>query len=164
MTGGIGGLQQSFAKQGMGDVVSSWIGTGQNMPVSADQIQQVLGNEQIKAFAQKAGISSEAAGPQLAALLPGIVDKLTPGGQIPQGGDLMSSGMGFLAMGVARGTRIATVMLNSPEWNFFDMGIMQAGAIQVHLENVVESILGDLGLRRLVLEVGQVEQGLARLS
>ena len=94
--GGLSGLADAFQQKGLGDVVSSWIGTGQNMPVSADQIQQVLGKEQIQAFAQKAGISAEAAGPHLAELLPGIVDKLTPGGQIPLGGDLMSSGMGFL--------------------------------------------------------------------
>ena len=94
--GGLSGLAEAFQQKGLGDIVSSWIGTGQNLPVSADQIQHVLGNEQIQAFAQKAGISTEAAGPRLAELLPGIVDKLTPGGQIPQGGDLMSSGMGFL--------------------------------------------------------------------
>ncbi len=94
--GGLSALAEAFEQKGLGNIVSSWIGTGQNLPVSADQIQQVLGNEQLQAFAQKAGISTEAAGPHLAELLPGIVDKLTPGGQIPQGGDLMSSGMGFL--------------------------------------------------------------------
>ncbi len=94
--GGLSGLAEAFQQKGLGDIVSSWIGTGQNLPVSADQIQQVLGDEQIRALAQKSGISTDAAGSQLAELLPGIVDKLTPGGQIPQGGDLMSSGMGFL--------------------------------------------------------------------
>jgi uncharacterized protein YidB (DUF937 family) len=94
--GGLSGLAEAFQQKGLGNIVSSWIGTGQNLPVSADQIQQVLGNEQIQTFAQKAGISTEAAGPHLAEMLPGIVDKLTPGGQIPQGGDLMSTGLGLL--------------------------------------------------------------------
>ncbi len=94
--GGLAGLAGAFQEKGLGDIVSSWIGTGQNMPVSADQIQQVLGNEQIQAFAQKAGIPAETAGPQLAELLPGIVDKLTPDGHIPEGGGLMSAGAGFL--------------------------------------------------------------------
>jgi uncharacterized protein YidB (DUF937 family) len=94
--GGLSGLAGAFNHAGLGSIVSSWIGTGQNLPVSADQIQQVLGNDQIQAFAQKAGISTESAGGQLAQLLPGIVDKLTPGGQIPMGGDLMSIGAGLL--------------------------------------------------------------------
>jgi len=94
--GGLSGLVGAFQHSGLGDIVSSWIGTGQNLPVSADQIQQVLGNEQIQALAQKVGIPTESAGPRLAQLLPDIVDKLTPGGQIPQGGDLMSTGAGLL--------------------------------------------------------------------
>lgn len=91
--GGISGLVEAFQQKGLGDVVSSWIGTGGNLPVSPEQIQQVLGNDQIQAFAQKAGASPEAASSQLAALLPGIVDKLTPSGEVPQGDDLMSAGM-----------------------------------------------------------------------
>ena len=94
--GGLSGLAAAFQQKGLGDIVSSWIGTGQNLPVSSDQIQQVLGNDQIQAFAEKVGISTGEAGPKLAEFLPGIVDKLTPGGQLPQGGDLMSTGMGFL--------------------------------------------------------------------
>lgn len=94
--GGLAGLAEAFQQKGLGGIAASWIGTGANLPVSADQLQQVLGNEQLQAFAQKAGIRPEAAGSQLADLLPGIVDRLTPGGQMPQGGDLMSVGMGLL--------------------------------------------------------------------
>jgi uncharacterized protein YidB (DUF937 family) len=94
--GGVAGLLQSFQQNGLGHIVSSWIGTGENMPVSSEQIQQVLGNEQVRAFAEKAGIAPEAASSQLAEVLPGIVDKLTPNGEVPQGGDLMSTGMTLL--------------------------------------------------------------------
>jgi uncharacterized protein YidB (DUF937 family) len=94
--GGLSGLAQAFQQKGLGDLVSSWIGTGHNLPVSADQIQQVLGNEQIQAFAQRMGISTSEAGSKLAEFLPGVVDKLTPDGQVPRGGDLMSAGAGFL--------------------------------------------------------------------
>lgn len=94
--GGISGLVETFQQNGLGHIVSSWIGTGGNLPVSAEQIQQVLGNEQIEAFAQKAGIAPEAASSQLAEVLPGVVDKLTPDGEVPQGGDLMSTGMALL--------------------------------------------------------------------
>lgn len=94
--GGISGLLQNFQQHGLGDVVSSWISTGANMPVSGEQVQKVLGDEQVQAFAKSAGIAPEAASSQLAELLPGMVDKLTPNGDIPQGGDLMSTGMGLL--------------------------------------------------------------------
>lgn len=94
--GGISGLVETFQQNGLGHIVSSWIGTGGNLPISAEQIQQVLGNEQIQAFAQKAGIAPEAASSQLAEVLPDVVDKLTPDGEVPQGGDLMSTGMGLL--------------------------------------------------------------------
>lgn len=94
--GGISGLLQSFQQSGLGHIASSWIGTGENLPVSAEQVQQVFGNEQVQAFAQKAGIAPDAASSQLAELLPGIVDKLTPNGEVPQGGDLMSTGMKLL--------------------------------------------------------------------
>ena len=94
--GGISGLAEAFQQKGLGQIVSSWIGTGRNLPVSPDQLQQVLGNEQIQAFAQKAGIAPEAASSQLAEMLPGVVDKLTPNGEAPAGGDLMSTGMGLL--------------------------------------------------------------------
>lgn len=94
--GGISGLAETFQQNGLGHLVQSWIGTGGNLPVSTDQVQQVFGNEQIQEIAQKAGIAPEAASSQLAALLPSFVDQLTPGGEVPQGGDLMSNGMQLL--------------------------------------------------------------------
>ena len=94
--GGLSGLVGAFQQKGLGDIVSSWIGTGANLPITAEQVQMGLGQESIQAFAGKLGISPESAGSQLAELLPGIVDKLTPGGQVPASGDLMSTGMGLL--------------------------------------------------------------------
>ncbi len=82
--GGISGLLQQFHEKGLGSLVSSWIGTGQNLPISADQIQHVLGSEQVKELAAKAGISPETASSHLAQLLPMLVDRLTPNGQLPQ--------------------------------------------------------------------------------
>lgn len=94
--GGISGLLEAFQQKGMGQLVSSWIGTGANLPVSGEQIQQVFGAEQIQAVADKSGVPPETAKSQMAELLPNIVDRLTPGGQVPQGGDLMSTGMNLL--------------------------------------------------------------------
>jgi uncharacterized protein YidB (DUF937 family) len=81
--GGLQGLVQSFHDKGMGGVVSSWVGSGPNSPITADQIHQVLGSDQVKALAAKAGISPDAAGSAIAQLLPGLVDRLTPNGSVP---------------------------------------------------------------------------------
>jgi uncharacterized protein YidB (DUF937 family) len=95
--GGISGLLQQFHDKGLGTLVTSWVSTGQNLPISAEQIQHVLGSEQVKELAAKAGISPDAAGSHLAQLLPMLIDKLTPNGQVPQsGGSLLEEGMGML--------------------------------------------------------------------
>ena len=63
--------------------MSSWISTGQNLPVTGDQIQQALGQQQIQQYAQKLGSSSQEVSGGLASLLPEIIDKLTPDGKVP---------------------------------------------------------------------------------
>lgn len=85
-TGGLQGLIATFAEKGLGGVAASWVSTGQNQPVSSEQIQCVLGNEQVAAFAQKLGISTQEVSEHLAQLLPQVVDKLTPNGSLPEGG------------------------------------------------------------------------------
>jgi uncharacterized protein YidB (DUF937 family) len=100
--GGISGVLQNFHAQGLGELASSWVGNGQNLPVSPEQIQSVLGNEQVQQFAQKLGISPDAASGHLAQLLPALVDHLSPNGQAPQGGieaEGLSLLQGFLSKG-----------------------------------------------------------------
>jgi len=82
--GGLSGLVQEFHQKGLGSIVSSWVSTGQNLPVSAEQIQNVLGNERLRQMAAKAGVPIGQVAPKLAEYLPMIVDQLTPNGQIPQ--------------------------------------------------------------------------------
>lgn len=94
--GGLAGLVQRFHEKGLGGLVSSWVSTGQNLPVSSDQLQHVLGSEQVRELAAKAGISPETASSHLAQLLPMIVDKLTPNGQLPPSGTLLDSGLSML--------------------------------------------------------------------
>jgi uncharacterized protein YidB (DUF937 family) len=89
--GGLAGLVQQFHDKGLGSLVTSWVGTGQNLPISADQLQHVLGSEQVKELAAKAGISPETASSHLSQLLPMLIDHLTPGGQVPTGPASMSS-------------------------------------------------------------------------
>ena len=100
--GGLDGLVARFSQAGLGDVVQSWIGHGANLPVSGDQIAGVLGSDTIAAMAAKLGVDPSVASGQLAQMLPGLVDRLTPHGAAPAGGlgnseDLMGMLGGLLA-------------------------------------------------------------------
>jgi uncharacterized protein YidB (DUF937 family) len=100
--GGLGGLVEKFGQAGLGNVVGSWIGKGENMPISAEQITQVLGNDGIASIAQQLGLGNSDAAGQLSQMLPGIIDQLTPNGEAPAGGlgnagDLMGMLGGLLA-------------------------------------------------------------------
>ena len=84
--GGLAGLVQTFQKNGLGDIVNSWVSTGKNLPVTPDQIKQGLGSDFLSQLAGKSGVSPEAASAQLSSLLPDLIDKLTPNGKIEAGG------------------------------------------------------------------------------
>ena len=84
--GGLGGLVAKFQQSGLGDVVQSWISSGQNMPVSADQLSNVLGNDTISGLAKRLGLNPGDVAGQLSQVLPQVVDHLTPSGQMPAGG------------------------------------------------------------------------------
>jgi len=88
----IGGLQGG----GLGDIVSSWVGAGANQPISPGQLASVLGDDALGQFARKAGIGAHEAGPVLAAVLPMLVDRLTPQGQVPDARGLESALGGLL--------------------------------------------------------------------
>src|SRR5215813_2359081 len=100
-SGGLDGIVQSLQQGGLTETVSSWIGSGQNAPVSGDQLQSALGSGVVQDLASKLGVSPDVAGSHLAELLPGIIDRLTPNGEVPSGG-LASAGMELLS-GFLRG-------------------------------------------------------------
>lgn len=83
--GGLQGLMSKFSQGGLGDVFSSWVGMGENKSVSAAQLQNVLGTEQIQKLAAQIGVDPAKASGFLADYLPKIVDKLTPAGQVDPG-------------------------------------------------------------------------------
>ena len=83
-SGGLGGLVGAFQKQGLGDMISSWISTGPNPAISVAQLTNVLGGDTVKQFASKAGVPEGEAGSVLAGLLPALVDHLTPDGKLPE--------------------------------------------------------------------------------
>ena len=95
--GGLGGLMEKFQQAGLGDVIGSWVGSGENRPISGDQVSQAFGPDTISDLAAKLGLNSGDAAGQLSQILPGLIDKLTPHGQAPSGG-LGNSGdlMGML--------------------------------------------------------------------
>lgn len=84
--GGLGSLVSAFAKNGLGDVMGSWIGTGQNLPVSGSQLAGVLGDDEIRRLAGKTGASHAEVTDALSQLFPQVVDRLTPDGRIPDEG------------------------------------------------------------------------------
>jgi len=93
--GGLSGLIGKLQQGGLKEVVGSWVSTGENLPVSADQLSSVLGSETIGNLAGRMGLSQEQASGSLAEMLPKIIDQLTPDGQVPEG-DLVSQGMDLL--------------------------------------------------------------------
>jgi len=84
--GGLAGLAEQFQRGGLGDVMNSWIGTGQNLPVSPDQLGGVLGGDLLSQITQHTGMSQGDVLGQLSQMLPQMVDKMTPEGRIPDGG------------------------------------------------------------------------------
>jgi uncharacterized protein YidB (DUF937 family) len=94
-TGGLNGLVEQLTTKGLGDIVSSWVSTGKNLPITPQQIQQGLGNNTISKIASEVGITPEAVTSQLSQLLPQVVDKLTPNGNINQS-EILSQGLNLL--------------------------------------------------------------------
>ena len=104
--GGLGGLMSMLGglqggNSGLASVVSSWIGSGENAPVSGNQITEMFGQDKIAAFAQQLGISQESALSGLQAALPNVVDKATPTGSLDLGGMLDAVGGVQGAIGLA---------------------------------------------------------------
>jgi uncharacterized protein YidB (DUF937 family) len=83
LLGGLGGLLEKFQQSGHGDVAKSWVGSGQNQPISPGPLSSALGPSIIKALAQKTGLSEQDLTAQLSQALPGFIDKLTPQGRLP---------------------------------------------------------------------------------
>jgi uncharacterized protein YidB (DUF937 family) len=90
--GGIDGLLGKLRAAGLGDKVDSWVGTGQNQPITPEALSSALGPETVQKLSAGSGLDVAKLLPLLAAFLPQIVDMLTPNGQVPAGG-LTGQGM-----------------------------------------------------------------------
>ena len=82
--GGVSGIVTQLEQQGLGATVKSWVGTGPNLPISADQVHQALGAGTIQEIAAKFGLTPQDLAQKLSQVLPQAIDKLTPGGVVPK--------------------------------------------------------------------------------
>jgi uncharacterized protein YidB (DUF937 family) len=98
--GGLEGVLGRFRQGGLGQQADSWVGTGQNMNISPDQLQQIFGSSTIKDLASQLGVPEGQAGSTMAQLLPEVINQLTPQGQVPENGDEeIAQGLSMLANG-----------------------------------------------------------------
>lgn len=93
--GGLQNLIKQFEAKGLGDIIGSWVGTGQNKSISPDQIRNVFGSDALIGIASKLGLNVNDLSGQLSNILPGVVDKLTPDGKVPEG-DILSQASNLL--------------------------------------------------------------------
>jgi len=94
--GGIQGIIEKFHNGGLAEIVQSWIGQGNNLPVSAEQISSIFGSPALQELAAKLGIDSQSASALISEYLPKVIDKLSPEGEVPAQQDLMAAGMNLL--------------------------------------------------------------------
>jgi len=89
--GGLGGLIEQMQRTGHGDQARSWVGTGQNMPIAPDQLDQIFGRGGVEEIARRAGVSPQEASEGMSELLPEVVNHVTPAGQLPDSDQLTQS-------------------------------------------------------------------------
>jgi len=85
-SGGLAGLIRQFQQAGYGAQAQSWVGRGENQPISIDDLMQVFGTDRMQQMAAGAGLDRQAFGGRMAEMLPQMIDQLTPEGQLPEGG------------------------------------------------------------------------------
>jgi uncharacterized protein YidB (DUF937 family) len=96
--GGLEGVLGKFRQGGMGQQADSWVGTGQNMNISTNELQQIFGSSTLRDLASQLGMPEEHAGLKMAQVLPELINQLTPQGQVPDNGDAeIAEGLSVLA-------------------------------------------------------------------
>ena len=95
--GGLAGLVSEFERGGLGAVAASWVGTGANLPITPDQLQSVLGSQQLQGIGAALGLSHQEAAEHMSELLPQVIDRLTPNGTLPE-----QDALGSLLAGLVR--------------------------------------------------------------
>jgi uncharacterized protein YidB (DUF937 family) len=137
-SGGVEGLSKTLEARGLGGETASWIGTGANRSISADQLVSALGRDRVGALARRAGLGESLGAGAIAAILPALIDKLTPDGQPPGANELRERSGSIL--GDLRGGRAAgTAAPARPKADFSNVkaGSSQAPAPQEEVYTVV---------------------------
>lgn len=95
--GGVGGLLERFNQQGLSQQASSWVSTGDNQPLSGEAVGEVVGQDELSRLSQQLGVAQTAVADGLAQILPQVVDRLTPAGDVPaDADDVLGSGLAAL--------------------------------------------------------------------
>jgi uncharacterized protein YidB (DUF937 family) len=95
-SGGVEGVSRIFESRGLGAETRSWIGTGDNRSISADQLLGALGRDRVGALSRRAGLSESLGAGAIAAILPALIDKLTPDGRAPETAELHQRAGGII--------------------------------------------------------------------
>ncbi|MDE0856727.1 MAG: YidB family protein [Nevskia sp.] len=96
--GGLPGLLSKFQQSGLGQQAESWVSSNANLPISAEQLHQVLGSGAIAQIASQLGMDHGQVSGGLAQLLPQLINQMTPNGSVPANhADLLSEGLALLA-------------------------------------------------------------------
>lgn len=88
--GAMNKITSAFHGAGLDNVLQSWVGTGKNLPITGDQVKQVFGSGNVADLGARAGLNESDTSNALAGMLPQVIDRLTPNGQLPSEGDLSS--------------------------------------------------------------------------
>ena len=142
--GGIDPMTQAFASRGLGAETSSWIGTGANRPITADQVLGALGRDRVGALSRRVGLTEILGAGAIAALLPTLIDKLTPDGRAP-GRDELPQRSGSILAQILPGRRSGTTPGPAPARPKADFGNVQTGSSQVAepQEEIYSVVAGD---------------------
>src|SRR5262245_14225187 len=89
--GGLGAILERFQAAGYGDQARSWVSTGQNQPMPSGALERVFGRDALAEIARRAGLSEQDASQGLSRLMPEVIDRVTPGGDVPPASSLQAS-------------------------------------------------------------------------
>jgi uncharacterized protein YidB (DUF937 family) len=139
--GGVDGVSRIFESRGLGAQSTSWIGTGQNRSITPDQLLGALGQDRVGALSSRAGLSAALGAGAIAAILPALIDKLTPDGRAPQAGELQQKRGSILdeILGRKAGAGAAP----APARPKADFSNVQAGSSQQAVEEIYVVVAGD---------------------
>ena len=140
--GGFSGFVNRFRDVGLGSLVDSWITTGDNMPISNEQVETAFGAETISAVAAETGIDRKKTTSALAFMTPQVVNALTPRGAIPDEGSLLSTIGGYLS-GFGGAVGGAADRIDAAAGATYDAGKLAAGSVGGAMNSVGNSFDGD---------------------